>query len=66
MNNRLKNFDGSDSDTLYIVDKFGNKIAQVDSVGVSSINFITNEYNMNNELKSLGERIAAEANTRAV
>lgn len=66
MNNRLKNFDGSDSDTLYIVDKFGNKIAQVDSVGVSSINFITNEYNMNNELKSLGERITAEANTRAV
>ncbi len=65
MNNRLKNFDGSDSDTLYIVDKFGNKIAQVDSVGVSSINFITNEYNMNNELKSLGERIVAETNARA-
>lgn len=65
MNNRLKNFDGSDSDTLYIVDKFGNKIAQVDSAGVSSINFITNEYNMNSELKSLGERIVAEANTRA-
>lgn len=65
MNNRLKNFDGSDANTLYIVDKNGYKIAQVDANGITSINFISNDYNMNAELKSLGERIAAEAATRA-
>ena len=65
MNNRLKNFDGSDSDTLYIVDSNNYKIAQIDKDGVRSINFISNEYDMNAELKFLGERIDAEASTRA-
>lgn len=65
MNDRLKNFDGSDSDTLYIVDSNNYKIAQIDKDGVRSINFISNEYDMNAELKSLGERIDTEASTRA-
>ena len=65
MNNRLKNFDSSDSDALYVVDSNNYKIAQIDKDGVRSINFISNEYDMNAELKSLGERINTEASTRA-
>lgn len=65
MNNRLKNFDSSDSDALYVVDSNNYKITQIDKDGVRSINFISNEYDMNAELKSLGERIDTEAATRA-
>ena len=65
INLKLKNFDGSDSNILYITDSNGNKIAQIDENGVTSINFISNKYNINNEFASLDERIKEEIALRA-
>lgn len=55
-----KNFNGLDSDVLYIIDNSNRIIAKVDAAGVHSINFTSPSGNLNTlagQITALGDRI---------
>lgn len=54
---RLANFNGEDSDTLYIIDKNDNVIAYINATGVQSMNFTTPEGNLNATISGLAQEI---------
>lgn len=64
VNNLLKNFNGEDTDTLYIVDGEDRVIAKFDKDGLTVTNVITNEYDVNATLKTLLEDLAKEIQDR--
>lgn len=49
---------------LLVVDSNGNIIAKVNKDGVTSVNFISNEYDINNKLNSLTSELENEINER--
>jgi hypothetical protein len=50
---KLKNFDGSDSDVFYVVDSNNNIILQVDQNGSHSVDFKSLNYSLEELGKSL-------------
>lgn len=55
---RLKNFNGSDADTFYIVDNQGNIIFKIDAQGAHSTNFISLDGNLNQVIADLAKETA--------
>lgn len=65
INDRLKNFNGNNSDTFYIVDKSFNIILQVDKDGLYTTDIKTENYSsLNQTLQNLQNNINTEVTTR--